>query len=188
VDALVRQWCQNALKKKLFAMSVPTKSLQRARMMRHAQFCYQRSEIAVQSFGDRSCARVSAPAVDSGNVAQARNGRWCLAKYQEAQGPPREIGLLVYRGPRSAARLCGLYWWSLSVAKGASSSVLTNCYSVARAARDMAVSKAHSIGQCSQRPRCIWGRGMVVAVSKYDREALGDAGEDSPARCRLGTL
>jgi hypothetical protein len=54
VDSLVRQWCQNALKKKLFAMSVPTKSLQRARMMRHAQCCYQRLHCCFETVRGRS--------------------------------------------------------------------------------------------------------------------------------------
>jgi hypothetical protein len=145
--------------KKSSLLSCPPRATSLAAVIRYIYryaTCELNSRLQSRETKSPPPAHFSAPAVDSDKEAQARNGQRCLAKHQRAQGPPREVGLLVYRGPRSAARLCGLYRWSLSVAKSAISSVLTNCYSVARAASDMAVFRAQSIGQCTQRPRCIW--------------------------------
>jgi hypothetical protein len=150
VDSLVRQWCQNALKKKLVAMCAdeePAASAddetcavllsEIALLLRNGSWVQSLETVLVHTFLRQrltlamwhrlATADGVLQSISERRDRRARSDCW----FAEGQGRPPD---------------CVLYWWSLSVAKSASSSVLTNCFSVARAARDMAVSRAQSIG------------------------------------------
>jgi len=91
----------------------------------------------------------------------------------------REVGLTVRRGAKvGRPTVCG---------RSASQTVqlaqycrIATLWRVPRG--NGCVQSAIDRASALQRPRCMRGRGMVFDVSQYDREALGDMGEDSPAR------
>jgi hypothetical protein len=157
-------------------------------MMRHAQFCYKRLHCCFETvrgcslWGPFSCTRFCAsgrlwqsgtrsqrPTVSCKASASAGNAaRGRTDGSQRAKGrPPDGVDS---SGGRSASQTVQLAQYCR----------IATLWRVLRG--NGCVQSAIDRASALQRPRCMRGRGMVFDVSQYDREALGDMGEDSPAR------